>query len=327
VLEGSVRKGGDRVRITAQLIDAATGNHVWAERYDRELHDIFAVQDEITEAITGAVAPSFVAAEARRAGGKAPEKLDTWDLVIRGYWHLWRRNREDMAEAKRLFQAAIALDPDSHMGHCGLALAFQLPAGFGWVDDLQDSQEQGHHAAQRALALNDQDAYAHAALAVVNHVSRDNHAAMVSCRKALDLNPNLAFAEGLMGLIHAHMGHYDDANRHLDTAIRLSPRDPTLSWVGLARVVAALIADLPDEYLARAKEFTDDVPDLVAGWRHVAAAYVMQDRLDEAKAAIAQVLRLSPDDGLELLGQAIPISNPEVRERFLGYLRKAGLPE
>lgn len=163
VLEGSVRKGGNRVRISAQLIDATTGNHVWAERYDRELDDIFAVQDEITEAIIGAVAPSFMAAEARRAGGKAAENLDTWDLVMRGNWHLWRRSREDMVEAKRLLQTAIARDPDSYMAHAGLAFAYQLPAGMGWAEDLQESQEQGYRAAQRALELNDQDAQAHAA--------------------------------------------------------------------------------------------------------------------------------------------------------------------
>jgi TolB-like protein len=327
VLEGSVRKGGNRVRITAQLIDATTGNHIWAERYDRELDDIFAVQDEITEAITAAVAPSFAAAETRRAGAKAPENLDSWDLVMRGNWHLWRMNREDMAEARQLFEAAIKLDLDSYMAHGGLTMALQLPAGMGWVDDLQDSHDQGIHAAEQALALNDQNALAHVALAMVHHVSRDNHAAKISCRKALDLNPNLAFAEGLLGLTHAHLGDYEDANLHLDNVIRQSPRDPTLSWVGLARVIAAFIADLPEEYLAKAKELTDATPDLFAGWRHVAAAYVMQARLKEAKAAIVQVLRLNPDDSLEAVRRAIPISNPEVRERFLGYLAEAGLPD
>jgi adenylate cyclase len=327
VLEGSVRKGGNRVRITAQLIDATTGNHIWADRYDRDLNDIFAVQDEITEAITGAVAPSFVAAEARRAGTKARENLDSWDLVMRGNWHLWRRTREDMVEAKALFQSAIELDPASYMAHGGLAFACQLPAGMGWSNDLEGSQEQGYSAAKKALELNDQDAHAHAALALVSHVSRDNRAAKISCQRALDLNPNYAFAEGLMGMIQAHQGNYDAANRHLDTATRLSPRDPTLSWLGIGRLVAALIADLPDEYLERAKEFTDRVPDGVAGWRHLAVAYAMHDRLDEARAAIVQVLRISPDDNLDLVSRSIPMTNTEMRERFLGYLRAAGLPE
>ena len=327
MLEGSVRKGGNRVRITAQLIDAATGNHIWADRYDRELIDIFAVQDEITEAITGAVAPSFIAAEARRASSKPQEKLDCWDLVMQGNWHLWRMTRDDMAEAKRLFQAAVDLDPNSSMAHGGLAMALQLPAGMGWADNLQNNVEQGFRSAQRALALDDQNALAHVALAMVQSVSRDNRAAMVTCRKALDLNPNFAFAEGLMGLISAHLGDYHEANNRLDNAIRLSPRDPTLSWVGLARVVAALVAKLPDEYLARSKELTEAAPNMFVGWRHLAAAYVMLGRLEEAKAAIAQVLRLHPGDTLELVRRTVPISDPEVRERFVGYLAEAGLPE
>ncbi|MCZ6771063.1 MAG: adenylate/guanylate cyclase domain-containing protein, partial [Proteobacteria bacterium] len=167
VLEGSVRKVGNRVRITAQLIDATTGNHVWANRYDRELDDIFAIQDEITEAIAGEVGPSFVAAEAKRAARKAPENLDAWDFAMRGNWHLWRSSREDFAEAKLLFRKAIALDPDSSNAQAGLALACQLEAGAGWADDLAESREEGFRAAQRAVALDDQNAWAHVALAWV----------------------------------------------------------------------------------------------------------------------------------------------------------------
>ena len=327
VLEGSVRKGGNRVRITAQLIDATTGNHIWAERYDRELHDIFAVQDEITEAITGAVAPSFVATEARRAGGKAPENLDSWDQVMRGNWHLWRMKLEDTTEARRLFQAAIELDPNSYMAPSGLAMACMLPAGMGWIQNFRESRDQADSAARRALELNDQDALAHVALAMVSHVSRDNPTAWVSCLKALDLNPNFAFTEGLLGLIQAHLGEYDDANRHLDNAIRLSPRDPAMPWFCLARVVVPLVADLPDEYLARSKELTEAAPDLAVGWRHLAAAYARLDRLDEAKAAVGQILRLNPNDSLEVIRRTIPISNPDVLERFLGYLRLAGMAD
>ena len=329
VLEGSVRKGGNRVRITAQLIDATRGNHIWAERYDRDLHDIFAVQDEITEAITGAVAPSFIAAEARRASAKAPENLDAWDLVMRGNWHLWRLTRADVEEAKQLFQEAIAIDPDSYMAHGGLGIAYPLAAGMGLAEcEMDESREEGFKAARRAVALNDQDAQAHISLAMVLSIcALDNSAALVSCRKALDLNPNFAFAEGLMGLVQAHLGDYDEANLHLDKATRLSPRDPALPWLGLARVIAPLVANLPEEYLDRAKELTDTATEFAAGWRHVAAAYMMQGRLEEAKAAIAQVLRLNPDDSLEAVRRSIPISNPDVREQFLAYLDKAGLPE
>ena len=327
VLEGSVRKGGNRVRVTAQLIDATTGRHIWAERYDRDLHDIFEVQDEITGAITGAVAPSFVAAEAKRAARKAPGNLDAWDLTMRGNWHLWRLSREDYAESKRLFHEAIDLDPDSSIAHSGLALAYQLESGSGMADDLQESRNRALQAAQRALKLDDQDAWAQATLAMVLHVSRDNTAALTACRKALDLNPNLAFAEGLLGMVHAHLGHFEEGNAHLDRALRLSPRDPSLSFCNLGRLVAALGSGRDEDYLALAKKFTEDAPDLHPGWRHLAVAYVKFGRIDEAQAAVQQVLRLKPGDSIESVQRTVPIVLPEILEPYLDALRKAGLPE
>jgi TolB-like protein/Tfp pilus assembly protein PilF len=327
VLEGSVRKGGNRVRITAQLIEADTGRHVWAERYDRELDDIFAVQDEITSAITGAVAPSFAAAEAKRAARKAPGNLDAWDLTMRGNWHLWRMSREDYAEARRLFLEAIDLDPDSSIAHGGLALAYQLQTGAGMADDAPENRDRALRAAQRALALDDQDAWALATLAMVLHVSRDNTAALAAAEKALDLNPNLSFAEGLLGVIHAHLGHFEEADAHLDQAFRLSPRDPSLSFCNLGRLIAALGSGRDDDYLAVAKKFTEDAPVLHAGWRHLAAAYANLGRIDEAHAAVEQVLRLEPSDSLALIRRNIPIVLPEIMKRFIELLRKAGLPE
>ena len=327
VLEGSVRKSGKRVRITAQLIDATTGNHVWANRYDRELDDIFAIQDEITEAIAGEVGPSFVAAEAKRAARKAPENLDAWDFAMRGNWHLWRFSREDFSNAKLMFRKAIALDPDSSNAQSGLALACQLEAGAGWADNLAESREEGFRAARRAVALDDQNAWAHLALAWVNHVSQDNEAALNECRKALDLNPNLASAEGLMGLNHAHLGHYDDALLHVENAMRQSPRDSGIGFWILARVIAALAAGRNEDYLEHAKVLTEAAPDFTAGWRHLAVAYVLFERIDEAQAAIHQVLRLSPEDGLELIRRSTPIVLPKARETYFDGLRKAGLPE
>ena len=327
VLEGSVRKGGNRVRITAQLIEASTGRHVWAERYDRDLDDIFAVQDEITGAITGAVAPSFAAAEAKRAARKAPGNLDAWDLTMRGNWHLWRMSREDFTEAKRLFREAIERDPNSSIAHSGLALAHQLEGGAGLAEDADVNRARAFEAAQRALALDDQDAWAQTALAAVLHVARDNVAALGACEKALDLNPNLSFAEGLLGMVHTHLGHFEEGGAHLDRAFRLSPRDPSHLWVGVARLVAALATGRYEDYLVLAKKFTEDSPNLHAGWRHLAVAYAVVDRIDEARAAVQQVLRLAPRETIESVRRTSPIALPELLERYLDGLRKAGLPE
>jgi adenylate cyclase len=139
VLEGSVRKAANRVRITAQLIDAISGHHIWAERYDRELDDIFAVQDEITKEIAGTVAPSFVSAEARRVERKAPEHFDAWDYAIRGNWHLWHFSPAGVAEAKQLFAKAIELDPNSSIALCGTAFALQNDVFFGRTDDPKET--------------------------------------------------------------------------------------------------------------------------------------------------------------------------------------------
>jgi adenylate cyclase len=326
VLEGSVRKNGDRVRITAQLIEAATGRHVWAERYDRDLNDIFEVQDEITGAITGAVGPSFVAAEAKRAGRKAPENLDAWDLTMRGNWYLWRLSKKDLTEAKRCFMGAIELDPNSGIAHSGLALVYQLESGTGWAEDAQENRDQALLEARRAVALDDQDAWGQAALAMVQHVCRDNAAAMATCEKALGLNPNLSFARGLIGMIHTHLGNFEEARSQLDQAVRLSPRDASQMWIQLARLVVALGTGQDEEYLALAKSFTEATPEYVAFWRHLAVAYANLGRLDEGKEAIQQLLRLAPGDTVELVSRNIPIVDPQIMERFLDGLRKAGMP-
>ena len=327
VLEGSVRKSGNRVRISAQLIDATTGRHIWAESFDRELDDIFAVQDEITEAIIGAAAPAFVSAEVRRAGHKATENLDVWDLAMRGYWHMWRLRREIFSEAQRLFERAIAIEPDSSISQIGLALAYLLEAGAGWAADISKSLDIAFEAAQRALTVDDQDAMAHAALAMALHITLDNRSAVEECQKALDLNSNLVFAEGMLGLTKAHLGEYDDANRHLDIAQRLSPRDQTLPWTNMGRVISSLVAERYEEYLERTLAFTKASPHFVSGWRHVAAAYAILGRLDEARAAIAHVLELSPNDSLEIVRQAVPIVDAKAQAKFMEGLREAGLPE
>ena len=327
MLEGSVRKGGNRVRITSQLIDAATGNHVWAERYDRDMHDIFTVQDEITEAIAGEVVPSFVAAEAKRAGRNAPENLDAWDLVMRGNWHMWHTDNESFAEARRLFQKAVELDPDSCIAHSGLAVSYGLETSAGRADNSSESRDKSYQAARRAVALDDQDAGAHVALALVNHISMDNESALGACHKALEINPNFAFAEGLLGLVQAHRGNRDDALLHAGNAQRLSPRDASLGFLRLAPVIAALVSEHYEEYLESAKRLTEAAPDFIAGWKHLVAAYALLDRLDEAKAALDQVLRLSPDAGLEMIRRTTPIALPEIKERYMEGLRKAGLPE
>jgi TolB-like protein/Tfp pilus assembly protein PilF len=327
VIEGSVRKAGNRVRITAQLIDAATGRHIWAERYDRDLNDIFALQDEITTAITGAVGPSFAAAEEQRASRKTPENLDAWDLAMRANWHLWRINKADLGEAQRLFEEAIELDPNSSFAHSGLALAYIREAGASVAVDFTGNRDKAYEIAQRAIELDEQDARAQLALAWVYHVKQENDLAQTACLKALQLNPNFADAEGTLGLISAHLSKYDEALSHIERAVRLSPQDPSMQFWNLARVIAALVADRPEEYLAYAKGLTESAPNFIPGIRHFAAANANLDQLDEAKFAVERALKLVPSDTITSILASVPITDLAARDRYIDGLRKAEYPQ
>jgi TolB-like protein len=327
VLEGSVRKASNRVRITAQLIDAAANHHVWAEQYDRELHDIFAVQDEITEAITAAVAPEFVSAEARRAEGKAPENLDAWDYAMRGNWHFWRMDRESLAESRRLFETALELDPKNLIALSGLALACSHQLIWGWTNDREETGARATETAQRAVKIDENDAWAQAALSLVSTHTGRHDTALRACRRAIELNPNLALAEALLAQRHAWMGEYEEANLHADRAARLSPRDPANFWWIFPRAIASFTAGKYEEYKAWSETVTECSPSFAGGWLHLAASNAFLDCTEEAQTALERYLLLIPKGSIRQVASFLPARRPEDKERLLKGLRKAGLPE
>ncbi len=327
ILEGSVRKAGNRVRIAAQLIDAPSGHHVWAERYDRDLEDIFAVQDEITEAITGAVAPSFIQSEVRRAERKTPGNLDAWDYTMRGYWRLWRLGKADIAEARRLFEVACELDPTSATAYSGLAQAWLFEVYYQWAKDPREARASALKAAQQAVALDGGDAWAQTLLGFAYMYMRKPDDGVTACRQALDLNPNLAFAEGILACCHAFRGDYDDAVTHAERAERLSPRDPQRVVWYQARAHAALGTEQYEEAAIWAKKSIEASPEMPAGWRVLASCYGHLGRIEEATTALQEVLRLYPDLTIESIRASHPSIRPEHVEIYVEGLRKAGLPE
>ena len=329
VLEGSVRKAGKRVRITAQLIDAPSGRHVWADRYDHDLEDVFAVQDQITEAIVGAVAPSFVSAEARRVERKVPESFDAWDYVMRGNWYLWRFGNDDIVEATRLFEAAVSLDKTSAPAFSGLSLAYLWSFMWGWADDTERSRDLAHQAALRAIDLDENDAWAHAALGCVNTYMREFDSALRCGQRALEINPNLSFAEGMLAHAYASLGDNNNVTFHADRAERLSPRDPARVLWYLARSWAAILTVQYEESLAWARKMVESYPELQSGWRHLAADYAQLNRIEEARQAVTHLLRLAPNSSISLTEATVPYAPKTSKglERYLDALRKAGLPE
>ena len=198
LLEGSVRKSGDRVRITAQLNSAATGSQLWAERYDRDLADVFAVQDEITEAIVAAIAPQIYAAENFRARRKPPESLDAWDLVMRALSHFWRATREDNIAAQALLEKALAIDPDYAQALAVLAASHVLGTNLGW-EDRTISIPRAERAALSAVRADNEDPWGHVGLAGVYVYLGRLEDALAEFEQALSLNPNFALALAYYG--------------------------------------------------------------------------------------------------------------------------------
>ena len=327
VVEGSVRRAGSRVRITAQLIDAETGHHLWADRYDRELADVFAIQDEIAQSIAGAIAPGVISAEIRHAQLKDPGQLDAWDRTVRAHWHIRRFTQSDLAEALRLLEEAVALDPTNSIALADLALAHHFQAVFGWGDGPAESHLRLGEAARKAVAADDSDAMAHTSLAIFDLFSGRHEEARRRLSRALDLDPNSMFARGYLGGSYAFSGDYESAITNLDEAIRLSPRGPLLILWHLCKGWAALLAGRDEEaveYATQAAEANPEFPDIYAV---LASANGHLGKGGPARAALDQLSRRMPalSVGDERLNR--PFARAKDRERFLAGLRNAGLPE
>jgi len=230
VLEGSVRKSGNRIRITAQLVDALSGAHHWAERYDRDVTDIFALQDEIVQHVVGAIEPRLLAAEGLRSQTRAPEDLDAWDMVARAMSRYWRVTDADIEAAIAILKEAVRRHPDYAPAHSMLAFGLVLAVhlwGTAW-----EVPKLAADSARRAAELDDRDPWAHLALGYVAFVRRQTEEAVAQFRRAIELNPNFAAAHGYLGYPLAFDGQSDEAIASLSLAIRLSPHDrqnPT-SW-------------------------------------------------------------------------------------------------
>src|SRR6202043_59940 len=286
VLEGSVRKAGNRIRVTAQLIEAGTSNHVWAERYDRDLADIFAVQDELTEALTTALAPAIANAELRRAMRKPPESLDAWAAYQRGLWHLSKATPDDDTTAERFFKQAIDLDPTFAGGYSELAL-YQLQAAAIYQKlDLPSAQRSAEALARRAAALDGADAESRSCLGWALQARGDADGALAEIERALSMSPNLAIAHGHRGATLIFAGRPREGLTALETCIRLDPRDPYLA-VRLLHVACGLY--FCGEYeasIVAAKRLIRSYPDFPMIYRWYAAALSQFGRPPEAKEAL-----------------------------------------
>ena len=324
VLEGSVRKAGNRIRVTAQLIEAGTSNHVWAERYDRDLADIFAVQDELTEALTTALAPAIADAELRRAMRKPPESLDAWAAYQRGLWHLSKATADDDATAEKFLKQAIDLDPTFAGGYSALAL-YQLQAAAIYQKlDLPSAQRSAESLARRAVALDGADAEARSCLGWALQARGEADGASAEIERALSMSPNLAIAHGHRGATLIFAGRPREGLTALETCIRLDPRDPYLA-VRLLHVACGLY--FCSEYEASieaAKRLIRSFPDFPMIYRWPAAALGQLGRTAEAKEALEKAVSRAPAAFDMYVRKRAPWFRPEDHAHLVEGLRKAG---
>jgi len=325
VLEGSVRKAGNRVRITVQLIDASNGNHLWAERYDRELSDIFAVQDEITQTVVATIEPQLYVAESERAGRKTPESLDAWDLTMRAMPHLWRMTGPDNARAQELLRAAIERAPDYAHAYGPLGFSYIWHAWMGWGDDPTRLIPEAEAAGRRAIALDDQDPWAHLAIACVFGYRRRRDDAVDEIRKALELNPNFSLAYAWLGIVTGYAGEFEASNEALDRAYRISPRDPFNAWLPVLRSIVYFTAERHAEARDLAFQTIKVRPDMVGAWRVVVVASAHMGDLDEARRALDQTRRLQPTISLAWARDYGPWVRKQDLDRYVEGFRLAGL--
>ena len=324
VVEGSVRKSGDRVRITVQLNDAATGSHIWAEHYDRHLVDVFAVQDEITEAIVAAIEPQLYASESFRAQRKPPDNMDAWDLVMRALSHYWRVTREDSVVAQALLEKAIAIDPNYGQALGVLATSYTFSFHMGWADRAT-AVPIAERAALAAIRADSEDPWAHHALRCVYLLTRRFDDSLAEFELALRLNPNFSLAQGFYGLALSYCSRWEEADRAARRALRLSPRDPfSAIFTGIA-AYAQFVGRNYAEAMRLAREAIRQRSDFVGAHRVLTAAAGMAGHSDVAAAALQELRRAQPNISLGWIANEMPVRQGSELEHYLEAFRRAGL--
>jgi len=328
VLEGSVRKAANRVRITGQLVDAATGTHLWADRFDGGLVDIFDLQDQVTESIVGAIAPAIEKAEIERAKRKLTESLDAYTLYLRGlarYYQFASRQAND--EALRLFNSAIELDPDFASAYGRAASCYVYAKINGWFSDTAKEIAEVTRLAQRAVELGKDDTIALAASGwALAYVVRDLGVGAALIDRALVLNSNSAEAWFYGGWAKIYLGEPEAAIERLAHAMRLSPLDPRLMGMRAGTAYAHFLLGRYDEAASWAAMALQDNPDYQPGLRIAAASNAMAGRPEQAHRAMARLRQLNPALRVSTLKDRGPWRAEDLL-RYEGGLRQAGLPE
>jgi adenylate cyclase len=323
VLEGSVRKGGTRVRITAQLIDAATNNHIWADRYDGDLTDVFALQDEITAKVVAAIEPKLLEAEGIRSQNRSPDDLGAWDMLIQANSLFWRLTKAETEAAINILRQATARYPNYGPAHSILAFVLLISGYLGW-SVLEVQLQEAARLAARAAQLDDSDPWAHLALGFVAFVRRQINVAAAEFRRALDLNPNFAAAHGYLGWTLAFDGQSDEATKHLEEAIRMSPHDPQNAIFNTGIAVTHYLKERYGKVVEYSNKSLQQRSAFTAGHRIHVASLAQNGQIDQAREALARLKEMHPDLSIDWIEKNVPYTLGPMA-KFVEGMRKAGL--
>jgi adenylate cyclase len=319
-----MRRAGQRVRISSQLIDVATGTHLWAERYDRDLTDIFAVQDEITSRVVTAIEPALSRTESQRVIATRPEHMGAWDYCQRGFWHVHKGTRADGTTAYGLFKQALALDPNLADAHLGLARALIVQWDYGSDEDFAPFVRQARESALQAVALDSENPQAQYVLAQTSHWAGDVRAAIAHASRAIELNGNFALGHFYLGIGLSLDGRHEEALEAIETGWRLSPRDPRAStWLAnkarvfyhLRRYEDAIETALKARHI-RPHQY---------GFLVLVASYAQLGRDEEVRRAMADMQALPAGSEKTTRWYLERYADPAAREHMADGLRKAGL--
>jgi adenylate cyclase len=325
VLEGSVRKANDRLRITAQLVDTTTGGHVWAERYDRQLEDIFALQDEVTGKIVDALEVSLTKREQAGAEDVPTDNLEAYDSYLRGNAYFRHQTKESTRQAREMFEKAIELDPEFAWPHGMLALVYFQEWWNQWTDDPR-VVERGFGFAQQSMVLDDSTAFPYVVLSWINFLANRRHRLAISqAEKAISLSPNHPMGYAALANALTHSGYQKETIRAAKAAIRLDPHNVSLPELYLCNAYRLLRRY--EDAIAACTRSINALPDYLTAHLVLAVIHVDLDEMQAAKRETAEVMRISPRFSLKVLEERLPYKDPALTEHMIAALRKAGLPE
>jgi adenylate cyclase len=323
VLEGSVRKVGDKVRITAQLIDAVKGHHLWAERFDRELRDIFAVQDKIIKEIITALQVQLTEGEEAHIHSKGTEKLEAFLRLSEARAYLSQNTKESNVKARELIEHALALDPNYGAAYFALSWSTCLDVWLGASKSPKESLMKAMELARKAIELDNTLASAQGFIGFIFTMMREQEKGVVEAQKAVDLDPGSAYARFCLGFSLNFAGRPEEGQPHLEKAVRLNPFGSANFYHHLG--VSYRETGQYDKAIAVYKRALQIAPNDVFAYLGLASSNMYAGREDEARAAAAEVLRIDPNFSLERFSVANPMKDPAKKERWISSLRKAGL--